>query len=120
MLPPPPVLAPPEGAADALTLVDTRGVGGEVKGVAVVGDGLGGGGGGGGGLDGRGGGGVWQVQVGVGVGGGVRWHVHVGVGVGGGVCWHVHVGVGVGVGGGDWVSPPTLPLRLTAETLALI
>jgi len=94
MLPPPPVLAPPDGAADALALADTRGVAGEVEGVAVavVGDGLGlgGGGGGGGGPDRRGGGPD---------------------GRGGGPA---------GRGGGDWALPPALPLRLTAETLALI
>ena len=89
MLPPPPVLAPPTGAAElvAVAVSVTTGAGG-----AEV-DKLGVGEGGGGGLDGRTGGGV-----GVGVG---FWQVHVGdgVGEGGGVgCWQVHVGVGVGVG----------------------
>jgi len=70
MLPPPPVLAPPDGAVDALALTVTDGVGEDVETTEVVGVGvgLGDGGGGleGGGLE--GGGVVWQVQVGVGVG----------------------------------------------------
>jgi hypothetical protein len=65
MLPPPPVLAPPVGAADALELTVIVGVA-VTTGVTV--------GVGAGGLEGDAGGlagvvGVWQVQVGVGAGG---------------------------------------------------
>jgi len=89
MLPPPPVLAPPVGAAE---LDDTSGAGAvgdtDMDGDAVVGGGAG-----------VVGGGVTGGGV---VGGGVDLHVQVGVGVGGGgvgvEVWHVQVGVGVGVG----------------------
>lgn len=66
MLPPPPVLAPPVGAADALELIVIVGVAvttGVTVGVGVAG-GLGGDAGGLAGVV-----GVWQVQVGVGAGG---------------------------------------------------
>lgn len=117
MLPPPPVLAPPPGAAELVLVADTVGIGevdtdGDIDGLGV-----------GTGLD---GGGVGRVGVGVGVG---VWHVHVGVGVGVGV-WQVHLGVGVGEGVGVWQLhvgvgvgvvlpfPPTWPLT-AAETPTL-
>ena len=67
MLPPPPVLAPPDGTADALELTVIVGVGVAVTTGVTVGVGAGG-------LEGDAGGlggvvGVWHVQVGVGAGG---------------------------------------------------
>jgi hypothetical protein len=81
MLPPPPVLAPPDGAIDGVKVTD--GVGVAVATAETVGVGVTLAGGLAGGLAGVVG--VWQV-------------LHVGVGVGGGVWWHLlHVGSGVGV-----------------------
>jgi hypothetical protein len=104
MLPPPPVLAPPAGAADALTaaLDDTSGDGAGLEAAGLDGAGLDAGGLDAGGLDGAGldAGGLDDVGVGVGL------QVLVGVGV----------GVGVWLPDGDGVPPPGCPLTPAAET----
>jgi hypothetical protein len=89
MLPPPPVLAPPVGAAVTASLDDTWGAG-AVGATEELGTGTGGAVVGGVVVGGVVGGGV--------VGGGVDLHVQVGL-------WQWHVGLGVGVEQWSWQPP---------------